>query len=179
MPHNTPHHQFQSLHYLHHKNPTQHQNINHSCTVHLHRSYIIYSHHSYIQYSNHPHHSYTQYSHHYHQHHYSQLYHQHHHSHRYHQHYHHHHHHHTNTNLIPHGTRNLSPAQTLHSLNVSNYSLDIIFPTLSHLSPNVAGTSAIETLGEYPTMSTAATQGSHHHLAKKFNTKYNKKLTRK
>ena len=94
-PHNTPHHQLHFFHHLDHKNSTQHQNINHACTVHLHRSYI-------------------QYSHHYHQDHYSHCYHLHHHPHCYHQH---HHHHHMNTNPIPHGA--ISPSTRLCTPSVS------------------------------------------------------------
>ena len=78
---------------------------------------------------------------------------------------------------MPHGTQHLSPTQTMHTLNDTDHSLVIILPTLPHLSPNVAGASAIGTLGDSPTRPTAETQGSHHHLAilKKFNIKYNKK----
>ena len=61
-------------------------------------------------------------------------------------------------------------------LHTPSHSLVIILSTLSHFSPNVAGASAIGTLGDSPTRPTAETQVSHHHLAilKKFNTKYKK-----
>ena len=66
---------------------------------------------------------------------------------------------------------NISPTQTPHTFNDNDHSLVTIIPTLPHLSPNVAGASAIRTLGDSPTRPTAETQGSHHHLAilKKFN----------
>ena len=103
-------------------NPTQHQNINHSCTAHLHYSYTQYSHFF--------HYSYTRHSQHYHEHHYSHRYHQHHHPHHYHQRHHHchrhHHHHHTDTNLIPHGARHFSPTQALHTLSFIEHTLVII-----------------------------------------------------
>ena len=164
-PHNTPQHQ---SHSLHHKNHTQQQNINHSYTVHLQ--------HSYAQHSHHPHHSYTHHSHHHHQntipnttinttttpllpstpppsppppH--------------------------KQTNPIPYGSQHLSPTENLHTLKVTDHFFGIIFPTLPHLSPNVAGASSIGALEDSPIRPTTATQGSHHHLAilKTYN-KYNK-----
>ena len=65
----------------------------------------------------------------------------------------------------------VSPTQTPHTLNDTDHSL-IILPTLPNLSPNVAGVSAVGTLGDSPTRPTAETQGSQHHLVilKKFNT---------
>ena len=78
----------------------------------------------------------------------------------------------TNTNPISHGTQYLSSTQAPHTLIITGHTLAIILPTLPHLSLNVAGTSAIETLRDPPTRPTAVTQGSHHQLAilKKFNT---------
>ena len=164
-PHNTPHRQFHSLHHLHHEhrtqhvhheNRSQHQNFNHCYTVHFQ--------HSYAELSHYPHHSYTCHSHHYYHH-----YHEHHHPHHFHHYNHHHrnddHHHHTNTNPIPYGPRHPSPTQTPHTLIVINHSLGIIPTTLCHLSPDVAGASAIGALGDSRTRRTTATQGSHHHLA--------------
>ena len=58
-----------------------------------------------------------------------------------------------------------TPTQTLHTLIVINHSLGIIPTTLCHLSPDVAGASAIGALGDSRTRRTTATQGSHHHLA--------------
>ena len=53
-------------------------------------------------------------------------------------------------------------------------------PSLPHIFPYVAGAPAIRTLGDSPARPTAATQGSHHHLAflkttTQFNTKYSKR----
>ena len=144
---------------VHHENCTQHQNFNHCHTVHFQ--------HSYAERSYYPHHSYTCHSHHnsyhYHEHHHP------HHLHRYNQHHQHHHrdnhHHHTNTNPIPYGPRHPSPTQTPHTLIVIKHSLGIIPTTLCHLSPDIAGASAIGALGDSRSRRIAATQGSHHHLA--------------
>ena len=51
----------------------------------------------------------------------------------------------------------ISPTQTPHTLNDTDHSL-IILPTLPNLSPNVAGASAVGTLGDSPTRPTAETQ---------------------
>ena len=168
-PHHNPHHQFHTLHHLHHENLTQHENINHSCTVHLQRSYT--------QYSPNPHHSYAQNSYHYHQDHYSHPFHQH---------------------QPPITTINATITTTTTTATQTQMpslmELDISLPPrlctpsmlltipLSSFSPpmNVAGTSAIRTLGDSPTKPAAVNQGNHRHLAilKKFITK-NKKENEK